>query len=640
MDDTIKAGRRMINKTRSKGMVLICALVFFLLSFIIPNHAAVAAVASCQDLPVRIAGTTPAYFSTLQSAYNSAADRDVIQGLAVTFTENIILDRNISVTFDGGYDCGYTSHIGKSAVKGTLHDNSGKLTIGNFVIASASPDSTFVIASSTSAGGAISPSGTTSVSQGGSQVYAITPNSGYAVAQVLVDGASVGIVSSYTFTNVTANHTIAASFMANAYTITATAGANGTISPSGIVSVIPGGTGIFTITPNTGYHVSDVVVDTVSVGTPTVYIFNNVTANHTIAASFVISTYTITAIAGSGGSISPAGAVVVNYGDSQSFTITPNTGYHVTDVKVDGVSQGAITGYPFINVIANHTISATFVADANTITLTIDTPSDGTTISRPDIMVKGTVTNAGGYETGVSVNGVAANVYGNEFVANHVPLQEGSNVITVTAADINGGTSTVSITVTAVTTGKYIRLTADTESGVAPLVTKLRIDGTFSIANSLLNSTGPTQPEILSSSADQYRVKMTTEGLYYFTASVTGPDGNLYQDTIGVAATNMTALDNLLRGKWSAMTTSLNSKNIATALTYISTGTKAKYQQMFNAIIDQLPAMVATQTEFNFVSFKDSAATFELVTSESGGVYSYEVIFVKDANGLWLIQDF
>ena len=50
--------------------------------------------------------------------------------------------------------------------------------------------------------------------------------------------------------------------------------------------------------------------------------------------------YTITASAGANGTISPSGAVTVSYGASQSFTITPNSGYHVADVKVDGVSQG------------------------------------------------------------------------------------------------------------------------------------------------------------------------------------------------------------------------------------------------------------------------------------------------------------
>ena len=62
----------------------------------------------------------------------------------------------------------------------------------------------------------------------------VTPDPGYHIADVLVDGVSVGAVStSYTFTNVTANHTIAATFAIDTFTITASAGANGSISPSG-----------------------------------------------------------------------------------------------------------------------------------------------------------------------------------------------------------------------------------------------------------------------------------------------------------------------------------------------------------------------------------------------------------------------
>ena len=67
-------------------------------------------------------------------------------------------------------------------------------------------------------------------------------------------------------------------------------------------------------------------------------------------------------------------------------------------------------------------------------------------------MVKGTILNGEGHEIGVTVNGVVAIVYGDQFAANHVPLQDGSNVITATATDINGAISTAALTVNAVTT--------------------------------------------------------------------------------------------------------------------------------------------------------------------------------------------
>jgi hypothetical protein len=71
-------------------------------------------------------------------------------------------------------------------------------------------------------------------------------------------------------------------------------------------------------------------------------------------------TQTIVASAGTGGSISPTGNVVVLDGGDQEFTITPDAGHVIADVVVDGVSQGAVPSYTFTAVHAGHTISATF----------------------------------------------------------------------------------------------------------------------------------------------------------------------------------------------------------------------------------------------------------------------------------------
>ncbi|WP_419418499.1 glycoside hydrolase family 75 protein [Legionella sp. D16C41] len=72
-----------------------------------------------------------------------------------------------------------------------------------------------------------------------------------------------------------------------------------------------------------------------------------------------LPSYTITASAGPNGSINPPSAVVTQ-GANQSFSIVPSSGYTVADVKVDGVSVGAVSSYTFSNVQANHSISATF----------------------------------------------------------------------------------------------------------------------------------------------------------------------------------------------------------------------------------------------------------------------------------------
>jgi len=224
----------------------------------------------------------------------------------------------------------------------------------------AEESSTYIINASTGANGSISPSGNVTVSYGLDQAFTITPDTGYHIADVLVDSSSVGAVPNYTFSSVTADHAIAASFAVDTFTINASAGANGSISPSGNVTVNYGLDQAFTITPNLGYHIADALVDSSSVGAVPSYTFGNVTANHTISASFAINTYTITASAGAGGSISPSGPVIINHGLGQAFTITPNLGYHIADVLVDSSSVGAVPSYTFSNVTINHTISASF----------------------------------------------------------------------------------------------------------------------------------------------------------------------------------------------------------------------------------------------------------------------------------------
>ena len=161
------------------------------------------------------------------------------------------------------------------------------LTAGEIAtLAGVSPGS-HTITASAGAGGSISPSGAVSVSNGANQLFTITPASCFTIADVLVDGVSAGAVPSYTFTNVTIDHTIAASFSAvSPFTVTASAGPNGAISPSGAVPVGCGASQLFTITPSGGYHVADVLVDGGSVGAVTSYTLTNVQAPHTIAASF------------------------------------------------------------------------------------------------------------------------------------------------------------------------------------------------------------------------------------------------------------------------------------------------------------------------------------------------------------------
>jgi hypothetical protein len=232
---------------------------------------------------------------------------------------------------------------------------------------SSNPPGTHVITASAGSNGTVSPSGNVDVTNGSTQIFTITPATGYHVATLTVDGGSVTPATSDTFTNVTANHTIAVTFAINTYTITASSDTNGTISPSGAVSVNYGGTQSFTIAPHTGYSIDSLIVDNVPVSVSSSYSFSNVTANHTIRVVFSAITFTLTSSAGPGGTISPLGTVTVNYGSSRTFAVTPDTDYHVVSVFLDTVSVAIQPSYTFSNIIANHSISATFAVDSGVV---------------------------------------------------------------------------------------------------------------------------------------------------------------------------------------------------------------------------------------------------------------------------------
>ncbi len=267
---------------------------------------------------------------------------------------------------------GWSGDVSGTSSPITLTMDANKTITATFAI------NTYVITPTAGANGNITPSTPQAVTYGASQTFTITPNTGYHIANVGVDGVSQGAIDLYAFTNITANHTISAAFAINTYTITPTAGAHGTITPSTPQTVNYGASQTFTITPNTGYHIAEVGVDGISQGPIGFYTFNNVTANHTISAAFAINTFIITPTAGAHGTITPSTPQTVNYGASQTFTITPNTGYHIAEVGVDGISQGSIGLYAFTNVMASHTITAAFALNApNTYTLTVNYAGNG-----------------------------------------------------------------------------------------------------------------------------------------------------------------------------------------------------------------------------------------------------------------------
>ncbi len=225
--------------------------------------------------------------------------------------------------------------------------------------------SALAVTPSAGTNGSISPSVVQYANSGDSLSFTATPNSGYVVNQWLVGGSVVQTGgTTYTLSNITANKTVQVTFKAVTYTVTPSAGANGSISPNTVQTVASGGSAGFTSTPNSGYVVNQWLVDGSVVQTGgTTYTVSNVTANKTLQVTFKAVTYAVTPGAGANGTISPNTVQSVASGDSITFTATPNSGYMVNQWLVNGIQRYPLQKpniYTVNDVTQNTTVQVTF----------------------------------------------------------------------------------------------------------------------------------------------------------------------------------------------------------------------------------------------------------------------------------------
>jgi hypothetical protein len=310
--------------------------------------------------------------------------------------------------------------------------------------------------------------------------------------------------------------------------------------------------------------------------------------------------------------------------------LTPDTTYHFRVT-----SRNA---YGFASSSDDSTFKT--LPPSNPITLTITTPRNGDTISRSDVRVEGTLTNAQGHETGVTVNGVITQVYGDKFSANHVPLAEGSNPIKVTATDVKGNTQTAEIAVSAVKADHYIRISANVESGLAPLEPVLTIDSSLDLTDASLTYTGPGEAELISREGREYRFKISSEGAYNFIAQVADPEGRIYEDTLAVMAFSKEQMDNLLKGKWEGARARLANGDIDGALPLFSERKKGKYKDLLSALAPVLPKIVEEMSNIQLIEIYGDTAIYDLRTVRNGVEYSFQLLFTRDQDGLWKITSF
>ncbi len=272
--------------------------------------------------------------------------------------------------------------------------------------------------------------------------------------------------------------------------------------------------------------------------------------------------------------------------------------------------------------------------------LFITSPTDGSSLNRSETTVSGTVISSAA-EVGIVVNGVVANVIGNQFAANGVELLDGGNVIIARAVDSNGAVAEDRVVLQAVTTAPQITLRTEITAGLVPLDMILRIDSTFgSFPTSTLSYSGPGTAEITTISPKEYQVRLSTEGLYTFTASVTSSQGQVYTDALTITVANQAQLDALLQSKWAGMKAALSNNDVTTALKEIAFTEQDGYREILSGLGPILGQIDLILRDISLVSMAGHRAEYQMIRVDNGVPLSYFVLFVKDRDGIWRLKFF
>jgi hypothetical protein len=277
----------------------------------------------------------------------------------------------------------------------------------------------------------------------------------------------------------------------------------------------------------------------------------------------------------------------------------------------------------------------------------ISAPLSDTTINKTAAIIQGTITPPAGREIGVRINGIPAEQLGTGFAA-IVPLLQGQNTITATATNIYGIEEQAIITINTVTTQEQVRLMVNPASGIMTA----RVGGTMSFITSMNVETYPTDTVTSyawdlngDGSAEQSGELLTkvtatyqTPGLYFPTVTVTDTMGNVYTETAIVNVLDRNAMDALLRAKWEEMKGMLVGGDIENYLSYFIPPVRDKYRRIFSELgSGELNAIFTSNYELQLDTLFDREAECGALRLENGRNYSYPVMFIRDADGLWRI---
>jgi len=229
-------------------------------------------------------------------------------------------------------------------------------------------------------------------------------------------------------------------------------------------------------------------------------------------------------------------------------------------------------------------------------------------VAENQVTIEGTY--VGPANTGITVNGIAALVYDGHFAVNNVPLVAGVNTITATLTS-REETATASISITSQGNQPLLTVEPSPNSGLAPLSVTFdyELNSSFEFYRIFADSDNVNDfTSYYSFVAVQH--DYTTPGIYIAKIKVRDYADDIHSATTAIEVKDFDKTDDLLRSLWDDMNAALVAGDKDTALSYLNTGAKAKYDPVFEVLLPNMPEIVASYSPLMQVSLSDNIGEF------------------------------
>lgn len=288
-------------------------------------------------------------------------------------------------------------------------------------------------------------------------------------------------------------------------------------------------------------------------------------------------------------------------------------------------------------------IKVTVTGEMICLNAVIDYPQAGGAPGSRTVAVAGSVRHRTP-EVGVTVNGVLAQVNGDFFVANDVPLQPGPNELVATVADANGKVVTSApVSVTGPPAGApSLTLSADVEGGIAPLAVRfsLRNDTGSSPESYGVDFEGDGVVDLETDRVEDIAHTYTGEGLYFPVVTMRDADGNLHGAVTGINVHPMPPL----KSKWDAMKAAMAKGDVVAATKDFTPDAALLYRELFGVLGPKMATAAAEMQDIQPVYLRGDTAQFRIRRDElvdgAPTTITYYVYFARDGRGFWKLRSF